>query len=161
MRRARWNAAETGAQGVGSGSSPSFAAEEEELFERRVAGQRGGPGVGQQVRPLQGGQFGQAVGQGQPVLGFVAHPEHAPSTGIDDGQALRGLFEVDRGLVEDELAGGRTRLPVGGQSPHGDRDVPRVTDGRLDPVGDLAVGERLLLHGVAAAGRPADGHPGG
>ncbi len=117
-----------------------------------MSGQRGGPGVGQQVGPLQGGELGKARGQCQPVCGFVADPEHAPSTRIDDGQALRRRLEADRGLVEDEPAGGGARLPVSGQSAHGHGDVPCVADGGLDPVGDLAVGEGLLFHCVAFEG---------
>ena len=117
-----------------------------------MPGQGGGPGVGQQVGPLQGAELGKACGQGQTVVGFVAHPEHAPSLRIDDRQALRCLVQADRRLVEDELAGGRSRLPIEGQSPHGHRDVPRVTDRRRHAVGRLAVGERPLLHSLAAQG---------
>ena len=52
---ARPSAAPTGAQGAGSGSSPSRAARTRNSSRRRVPGQRGGPGVGQRGWPARAG----------------------------------------------------------------------------------------------------------
>ncbi len=76
----------------------------QELLERRVTGQGGGPGVGHQVGSLQGGELGEAFGQRRPVRRLVADPEHAPAAGVDHGEAR---------VRPPERVRGRRRAPGG------------------------------------------------
>jgi hypothetical protein len=92
------------------------------------------------------------VSQRQTVLGLVAHPEDTPAARVDDGQSLLGLLELDRGGVEDEVAGRCARLTVDRQGPYGDGNVPGLADRRLESIRNGAIGEGLLVEGVALQG---------
>ena len=130
MRLVRRNAAPTGDQAAGSGSSPSREARTRKSFERGKAGQRGRPGVGDQVGPLQGGELGKVLGERRAVRGLVADPEDAPAARIHDGQALPGLGDRLGFGIEDEVAHRRAGLAVDGQRAHCHGDAPYLPDGR-------------------------------
>ena len=130
IRLVRTNALPTGDQAAGSGSSPSREARTRNSSQRGEAGQGGGPGVGDQVGPLQRSELGQVLGQRRPVRGLVADPEDAPAAGVDHGEALSGLGDRLGFGIEDEVAHRRAGLAVGGQRPHRDGDAPLLPDGR-------------------------------
>ena len=83
--------------------------QQQELPHARMPGQRRGPGVRNELRPLDCGQLGQVLGQGQAVCGLVADAEDAPAARVDHGQSLARLGQGGGIVVEDEVAGRSAR----------------------------------------------------
>ena len=67
IRFVRRNGAANGRPGGRFGLVAEVSGQGQELLERGVAGEGGGPGVGQQVGPLQGCELGEVLGQCRPV----------------------------------------------------------------------------------------------
>ena len=115
-----------GGPGGGLGLVAETSGQDQELLERGEAGEGGGPGVGQQVGPLQRCELGQVLGECRPVRGLVADPEDAPAAGVHHGEALCGLGDRLGLGVEDQVAHRRARLPIG-------RAAPAPRPGRATP----------------------------